>query len=64
VPGGVADLDAGAERAQGEHGGRVLGVGAGHPYPAGQQDPGDAAHPGATDADQVHRPAWGEPVVG
>ena len=50
----VPDLDAGAERPQGEHGARLLGVRAGHRRAPGQQDPGDAAHPGTADADQVH----------
>ena len=49
----VADLDARAERPQGEHRARVLGVRPGDRHPAGEQDAGDPAHPRTADADEV-----------
>ena len=49
----VADLDARAERPQGEDGPRVLGVRPGDRHPAGEQDAGDAAHPGTAYADEM-----------
>ena len=58
----VADVDLGAERPQREHGGRLTGVGAGHPLAAGEQDAGDPAHPGSADADEVDGHAASPPV--
>jgi hypothetical protein len=63
VGGLVAEVDGRAERTQRGGGAGVLGVAARHGRAAGEQDPRDAAHAGAADADQVdasellaHRP--------
>ena len=50
----MADANLGATRAQGQHTARLLGVGPGHHSAAVQQDPGNARHAGAADADHVH----------
>jgi hypothetical protein len=50
----MADADLGAARPQGQHPARFLGVGPRHRSAAVQQDPGNARHAGAADADHVH----------
>ena len=56
----VADVHPGAEGPQREQGRGVAPVAAGHPDAPGQQDPGDAAHPGPADADEVHGTQLGQ----
>ncbi len=55
VRGVVPDLDPGTQRPQGQQRRGVPPVAAGDADAAGQQDAGDAAHPGPADAHEVHR---------
>jgi len=52
----VTDKDLTTEGPERRQGARVLRVAAGDRRAPGQQDPGQPAHPGPADTDQVHPP--------
>ncbi|SII94336.1 Uncharacterised protein [Mycobacteroides abscessus subsp. abscessus] len=60
VVGGVADLDAGAERPEDVDDGGLLRVRSRHAHPVHRHDPGDPGHARASDADEVDGSEFGD----